>query len=138
MVAGIVFQLASMTLFVALLVDFVRRARGAGVVLGASGKSLVGVLFSVALIYVRSVYRTVELAQGWTGFLITHEGYFVGLDAACMVAAVGVYNVPWLFPIRFGGEMKHRELVDERDRVELEEVKRGDGEVNETGSENAS
>lgn len=54
---------------------------------------LLALLTSVAAIYVRSVYRTVELLQGWRGYLIVREGYFVALDAAMMVVAVGVYNV---------------------------------------------
>ncbi|KAB8227031.1 RTA1 domain-containing protein [Aspergillus alliaceus] len=56
---------------------------------------------SVAFIYIRSIYRTVELLQGWSGYLITHEKYFIVLDSAMMVAAVGVFNVfhpAWLMP----------------------------------------
>jgi len=74
MVAGIVFQLVSMTLFVGFLADFAGRAIGKGVLGRGPMLSLGGVLGSVALIFVRSIYRTVELAQGWSGYLITHEG----------------------------------------------------------------
>jgi hypothetical protein len=55
----------------------------------------------VLCIYVRSIYRTIELLQGWKGYLITHEEYFVALDGAMMVAAVVVFNVVhpgWLLP----------------------------------------
>lgn len=54
------------------------------------------------MIYVRSIYRTIELLQGWTGFLITHEVYFVVLDGAMMVLAVGIFNLfhPALFGLR--------------------------------------
>ncbi|RKL22261.1 hypothetical protein BFJ72_g14716 [Fusarium proliferatum] len=45
------------------------------------------------MIFVRSIYRTIELIQGWEGYLITHEGSFIGLDAATMVIAVGIFNV---------------------------------------------
>ena len=34
---------------------------------------LAGVAFASLMIYVRGVYRSIELAQGWTGYLITHE-----------------------------------------------------------------
>lgn len=38
-------------------------------------------IFWVTLcIFIRSVYRTVELAEGWRGYLITHEQYFLVLD----------------------------------------------------------
>lgn len=107
MVAGIAFQLFTMTLFGALVVDFLHRVgvislygRGRGghalegsgqVVTRGMKKVLAAMLVSFAMIYIRSIYRTVELAQGWTGYLITHEGYFIGLDAAIMVVAVAVF-----------------------------------------------
>ena len=43
-------------------------------------------------VVVRSVYRTVELSEGWVGYLITHESYFIGLDGVMMVVAVGVFH----------------------------------------------
>ena len=33
----------------------------------------------------RGFYRSVELIQGWRGYLITHESYVIGLDAVPMV-----------------------------------------------------
>lgn len=90
MVAGIAFQLGTMTLFAVFLFDFVRRIRGMHVT-----RQLKQVLFamfvSFLMIYIRSIYRTIELAQGWTGYLISHEGFFIGLDAAIMVVAVAVF-----------------------------------------------
>jgi hypothetical protein len=47
---------------------------------------------SLLCIYLSSIYRTIELSQGWTGYLITHERYFIALDGAMMVIAVGVFN----------------------------------------------
>lgn len=98
MVAGIAFQLGTMTLFGVLVGDFVRRvwaSRWPGGMREAVTprlKLVLGALVvSFLMIYARSVYRTIELAQGWTGFLITHEGYFIGLDAAIMVVAVAVF-----------------------------------------------
>lgn len=97
MVTGIVFQMAAMTVFVFLLGDFLRRVvwrmggmrklpRGAALVLPA-------MVSSVVTIYIRSIYRTVELLQGWRGYLIVHERYFIALAAAMMALAVAVYNV---------------------------------------------
>ncbi|KAI4254826.1 MAG: hypothetical protein LQ352_002880 [Teloschistes flavicans] len=92
MVAGIVFQLASITVFVYFFFEFLKRVRSQG--LPRDLKILVlAACFSVVTIYVRSIYRTVELLQGWDGYLITHQIYFVVLDGALMVAAVGVFNI---------------------------------------------
>lgn len=105
MVAGIVFQLVSLTIFVFCAVDFFRRSMRLGYLqslLHGSLAYLVGAMvLSVVCIYIRSIYRTIELAQGWSGYLITHESYFVGLDGVMMVIAVGVFNIfhpGWLLP----------------------------------------
>ncbi|WVR04189.1 hypothetical protein IAU60_001189 [Kwoniella sp. DSM 27419] len=150
MLAGILFQLATMTLFVLLATDFILRVifrrpyahlerrhangnsspgeldqepkppgRGNGSDLGDSGsrgavrtpeirkgeKLLAGVAFASAMIFVRGIYRSIELAQGWTGYLITHEAYFIYLDGLPMVlclAAFAVSHPGWLLPRRQG------------------------------------
>lgn len=90
MVAGIVFQMAAITVFCGLFAVFLRRAKG----LDRRVKVLVAAtVVGVAFIYVRSIYRTVELLEGWDGYLITHEVYFIVLDGAMMVGAVVVFNV---------------------------------------------
>ncbi|KAF5568426.1 RSB1 [Fusarium phyllophilum] len=95
MVAGIVFQLASMSVFVALAIDFLIRSTRRGM-LKSGKKSSIPILSAMTLsllsIYLRSIYRTIELSQGWTGYLITHERYFIALEGAMMVIAVGVFN----------------------------------------------
>lgn len=58
-------------------------------------------ILSVVCIYIRSIYRTIELLQGWDGYLITHESYFIGLDGAMMIVAVAVFNFVhpgWFLP----------------------------------------
>ncbi|KAF4493956.1 RSB1-integral membrane transporter [Fusarium agapanthi] len=106
MVAGIVFQMAAMVVFAALVIDFLRRvfvkksylkSRKQGISDGnALPKAytwlLAAVFISLTMIFIRSIYRTVELLQGWSGYLITHEGYFIGLDGATMVVAIAVFN----------------------------------------------
>lgn len=60
---------------------------------------LIGTAFASAMIYARGVYRSVELAQGWTGHLMTHEVYFIWLDGFPMVlgyAAFAVLHPGWL------------------------------------------
>ncbi|KAK3377981.1 RTA1 like protein-domain-containing protein [Podospora didyma] len=101
MVAGIAFQLFTMTIFAGLVLDFLRRVRNkriAGTLPGGKLPKqiklvLVAVFVAFVMIYIRSVYRTIELAQGWEGYLITHEGYFIGLDATLMFVAVAVFLV---------------------------------------------
>ena len=102
MVAGILFQLASIAVFTVLGVIFLVRVRKIGfernLQLLVAATSL-----SVVTILVRSVYRAIELLQGWSGFLITHEPYFISLDGAMMVVAVGVFNIlhpAWLLRTR--------------------------------------
>ncbi|KAG0645724.1 Sphingoid long-chain base transporter RSB1 [Hyphodiscus hymeniophilus] len=95
MVAGIVFQLASVLVFSTLFFIVVKRAfKGNSEVLKERKiRALIaGTSLSVVCVIIRSVYRTVELSEGWSGYLITHEGYFIGLDGVLMVIAVGIFN----------------------------------------------
>ncbi|KAI1044169.1 hypothetical protein LB505_007467 [Fusarium chuoi] len=95
MVAGIVFQLASMSVFVAFAIDFLVRSTRRGMLKSGKRSSIPipsAMTLSLLCIYLRSIYRTIELVQGWTGYLITHEQYFIGLDGAMMVIAVGIFN----------------------------------------------
>lgn len=103
MVAGIVFQMAAITVFCALFAVFLKRTATATRKGGGGGEAtplsarvkvlVVATTASIAFIYVRSIYRTVELLEGWDGYLITHEVYFVVLDGAMMVCAVAVFNL---------------------------------------------
>ncbi|KKK14893.1 hypothetical protein AOCH_006824, partial [Aspergillus ochraceoroseus] len=96
MVAGVVFQMAAITVFLACAVDFmhrVMRRRLAYLITREMRVLLAATAFSITCVYVRSIYRTIELVQGWTGYLITHERYFIALDGAMMAAAVGVFNL---------------------------------------------
>lgn len=77
------------------------------------------------MIYIRSIYRTIELLQGWTGYLITHEIYFIVLDGTMMVLAVGIFNL--IHPAWFSlGDIQDRKSmrylqaeVDEGEEIEL-------------------
>jgi hypothetical protein len=115
--AGILFQLATMTAFTLLALDFIIRviikkpyhrrlaaahppspsadqtvegkrvheghAESLGETSGDASSSkrqlrkaqvlLAGVAVASAMIFVRGIYRSIELAQGWSGYLITHE-----------------------------------------------------------------
>jgi len=92
MVAGILFQLATMVIFVGFMLDFLRRALRMQKPANTD-KVIVAMSLSILTIFIRSIYRSIELLQGWKGYLITHERYFIALDAAMMIIACGVYNV---------------------------------------------
>lgn len=98
--------MAAMIVFTVLVLDFMRRVFVKTSYLesknirpahhGSLPRSyiwlLASVFISLTMIFVRSIYRTVELIQGWDGYLITHERFFIGLDAATMIIAVGIFN----------------------------------------------
>lgn len=52
---------------------------------------------------IRSVYRTVELSQGFAGKLATTEGFFYGLDTLPLFIAIAIYVPFW--PGRFIGPL---------------------------------
>lgn len=118
MVAGIVFQMASIFIFTFFLGEFLRRASKDHGILAKKVKILTGAtLISCLLIVVRSIYRTVELLQRWNGYLITHEGYFIGLDGVLMFLAVAVFNLAhpgWFMPERKEEELKSMEPLAEK------------------------
>ncbi|KAL4754034.1 hypothetical protein BDW72DRAFT_157538 [Aspergillus terricola var. indicus] len=104
MVAGIIFQMASITVFVLCAADFVRRTLARRLLQNYTKTImplLAAMVFSVLCIYVRSIYRTIELLEGWSGYLITTERFFIALDGAMMVLAVAVFNLihpGWFLP----------------------------------------
>lgn len=91
MMAGIIIQLISMSVFAILFVWVLWKARA--VPRTRKLELLLAVTsFSAACIIIRNFYRAVELSQGWKGYLITHEVYFDVLDGMLMVLAVLVFN----------------------------------------------
>lgn len=107
--AGLAIQLLSFLLFTCLFIVFVWRVRKfEREVWGMDGgrewwrdwRALaVAVAFSCVGILIRSVYRTVELSQGFEGAIATNEGFFYGLDTLPLWIAVVVYCPFW--PGRF-------------------------------------
>lgn len=75
MVAGIVIQLVSMFVFIGLGLDFFLRARESSIYSTSHRNGirrlLIGLSIGSAFILVRCIYRTIELAQGWTGWVIS-------------------------------------------------------------------
>jgi len=96
MVAGILFQLASILVFVSLFIVVIMRALKSRSEVLAQRKVqwvIAATVLSVVVIVTRSIYRTIELLQGWSGYLITTERFFIVLDGVMMVLAVGVFNI---------------------------------------------
>ena len=99
MASGIILQLISMSVFVVLFLTFVYRTKAVSIENAGSVTANPVLLWlfatgvSISFVYIRCVYRTIELLQGWDGYLISHEGFFLGLDASVMVIAIGVYIV---------------------------------------------
>ncbi|KAL1302764.1 hypothetical protein AAFC00_003111 [Neodothiora populina] len=98
MVAGIDFQLASVIIFTAFFAYVIYRAT---VILHMpvfkTDKNMRTLVFStgfvITLVVMRSIYRTIELAGGWEGYVIQTERFFLALDGASMAAAVITYNI---------------------------------------------
>ena len=51
------------------------------------------IIISDIAIILRAIYRVIELAQGWRGYLITTEPWFYGFDTALMIICMGVWVI---------------------------------------------
>lgn len=49
-------------------------------------------ILTTACMITRGLYRSIELFQGWEGYLNTHGQYVIGLDGALMVISVMALN----------------------------------------------
>jgi hypothetical protein len=108
MVAGISFQVFSMMVFMSFCAWFIYNVTHGSTKYGWKFNSdyidlherklfkifpwSIGI--AVFAILTRCVYRVAELAEGWTGFLITHEVYFLVLDGLMLIIAVIALLMP--------------------------------------------
>jgi hypothetical protein len=88
MLGGIIFQFVALCAYTACGVDFLRNYIASAPVRAMISSAERGVLetrvklmiaaigFSTLVLFIRSLYRIVELADGWTGKVITTEVYF--------------------------------------------------------------
>lgn len=92
MVGGIIFQLACVTLFALLFIIFIWRSRRVDL---SRSQNLViyATCVSVTAVFIRCIFRSIELLEGWDGELMRTERFFIGLDAVCMAVAIGAYNI---------------------------------------------
>ncbi|CAE6479844.1 unnamed protein product [Rhizoctonia solani] len=105
MLAGIVIQLAAVTLFDLLSIEFVIRYAFGRPAHGASTDHekhkipkrvvlmLVGLGIASVFILIRSIYRTIELTDGWNGRIISTEKWFNWFDGGAIVMAMVTFNV---------------------------------------------
>ncbi|KAJ3485770.1 hypothetical protein NLI96_g4730 [Meripilus lineatus] len=70
---------------------------------------------------IRSVYRLVELSEGYFGKLSTTEGYFYGLDTLPLFIAIVVYTPFW--PGRFIPDAANVPQRIDSDKVELDRLR---------------
>ncbi|KAI5958101.1 RSB1 [Candida theae] len=144
MVGGIAFQVVSMTLYLALLFNFLYHIYFKSIGLKFSFGTLwhlllntkrghkiridynydshydpsfqrirqrplfnylpLAIIMASLFVYVRCIYRVIELSEGWRGYLITHEAYILTLDAL-MVFLSCVTFLPFHPVIVFGKDV---------------------------------
>jgi hypothetical protein len=106
MLGGIIFQMFAITVYMILALEFVYRYLSdkpfqrsdnepptGNYFLDKNMKAMLfGAAFSSLTIYVRSVYRTIELIDGWEGRIITTELYFNTMDGAMILLAMFCLN----------------------------------------------
>ncbi|OSX62459.1 hypothetical protein POSPLADRAFT_1046756 [Postia placenta MAD-698-R-SB12] len=105
MLIGIVIQMFGITVYMALAAEFILRYLYDRPVRASGDRPLAafsfdrkhklmlaGLTFSSICIYIRSVYRTIELANGWTGYIIHTQRYFDWLDGGMITLAMFTVN----------------------------------------------
>ncbi|CAE6427639.1 unnamed protein product [Rhizoctonia solani] len=110
MLGGIVIQLVAVILYTILGIEFVvrfsldrparstveyERRKHAGWIGVPRGivLMLVGLGIATVFIIIRSIYRTIELTDGWNGTIISTEKWFNWFDGAPIVVAMFTFNV---------------------------------------------
>lgn len=114
MLAGIAFQLAVITIFAFCAAEYLVRYSSDSPVRNVKGsdaettrgdftkklKIMVSAITFVTLVlFIRAVYRTIELTDGWNGEIISTERYFIVLDGVMIVLGMYALNIihPWWF-----------------------------------------
>lgn len=93
MVAGVIWQLVSTRVFAVLCQLVILRARHVIWNNPYLIRLFTATLLAVTCMVIRGVYRSMELIQGWRGYLITHERFAVVLDGVMMLLAGAVFNL---------------------------------------------
>ncbi|KAF2134861.1 RTA1-domain-containing protein [Dothidotthia symphoricarpi CBS 119687] len=109
MLAGLAVQVFTLLVFILLAVDFAFRTtrrvcrHGASSALDPAYSKLrklkmfkgflVALTFSTLCVFTRCVFRVAELSDGWGGYLMKTQRYFIGLEGAIIIAAVLALNM---------------------------------------------
>ena len=115
LLAGLVFQVFSFALFLILYVTFIKKTwhvlsvpalqeKKSTRVKGDLRVFVVVMLGSAGLVYLRTIFRLAETAQGVMGFAMSHEVFFGVLEFAPVVVAVG--GMGFWHPGQFVGRKK--------------------------------
>jgi len=103
--ASILLQMACFVGFIALEVTLHRRLVNARL-LSPKLRTIIILLYaSSAIIMVRNIYRVVDVWEGYTGYLETHEAFFYVFDAAVMLVNSVMLNV-WHPPMYLPNDNK--------------------------------
>ncbi|KAF9237338.1 RTA1 like protein-domain-containing protein, partial [Melanogaster broomeanus] len=108
MLAGIAAQMVSIAVYVACAGEFFIRFFADSpvrtVTAGSTEKHnlnygqkmkyvIMGLIFNTTCIFIRSVYRTIELSDGWSGRIISTQIYFNVLDGGMVTLAIYTLNL---------------------------------------------
>ncbi|KAF4562635.1 hypothetical protein EYR40_009863 [Pleurotus pulmonarius] len=139
MLGGIIFQMIAIAFYVVLALEFFMRylwdrpirsvakpilgeqEATRGVLDGRLKLMSSALVFSTLVLFIRAVYRTIELSDGWDGRIITTEVYFNVLDGMMVVLAMVAINIAHpglLLPTNHGSSYVMREKsADESTRT---------------------
>lgn len=107
MLGGIIFQMITISVYVCCALEFVIRycgdkpIRREGTTLSGLRRGildmrlrllLTALAFSTVFLFIRAVYRTIELTDGWSGRIISTEKYFNILDGGMITLAIFTFN----------------------------------------------
>lgn len=109
MVAGLAFQVLTLLIFMILCLDFGLRTRRRFLTMGEAAFDqnpiyvslrgswkfkgfLAALTLATVCIFWRSVYRVVELGEGWTGHLIQQQNLFIAFEGVMVIVACLALN----------------------------------------------
>ncbi|KAH6675037.1 putative sphingoid long-chain base transporter RSB1 [Halenospora varia] len=152
MVAGLAFQVFTLLVFMILCLDFATRTRKRYKSLGEQAfdqnphfvtlrhsvkfKGFMAALtLATICIFWRSVYRVVELGEGWTGNLIRKQWLFVGFEGVMVIVAcfaLNIFNPAFAFKeamVGMGGLGSKKKMRREQEKVRGAEVSTSNSDV---------
>ncbi|TFY66736.1 hypothetical protein EVG20_g4352 [Dentipellis fragilis] len=133
MLGGIIFQMAAIVVYVILASEFLLRlfknrplkrsgpSTSRPVEIESTAKQMIiGLVFMTTCIFLRSIYRTIELINGFTGVIITTQIYFILFDGALIVLAIYALNVFHPGRLMRDTDAKHMPLSVSEEEMPLE------------------